>query len=84
MELYSNPSSGVPIGRVVRKVHEHGQKTEGLSWLAPDEEPAVRNTFVDDTTAGRSAACCWARENEAKIRAGVWMWWTDKSRSDDG
>jgi ribonuclease HI len=26
----------------------------------------------------------WAREKEAKVGAGVWMWWTDGSRSDDG
>jgi len=30
------------------------------------------------------AAQRWAREKEAKIGAGVWMWWTDGSRLDDG
>jgi hypothetical protein len=24
------------------------------------------------------------KEREAKLGAGVWMWWTDWSRSDDG
>ena len=32
----------------------------------------------------KSAAQRWAREKEAKIGAGVWMRWTDGSRSDDG
>jgi hypothetical protein len=26
----------------------------------------------------------WAREREAKVAAGVRMWWMDGSRSDDG
>jgi hypothetical protein len=26
----------------------------------------------------------WEREREAKVGAGVWMWWTDWSRSDNG
>jgi len=44
----------------------------------------VRPTILDDTTAAKSAAQYWARGKEAKIGAGVWMWWTDGSRSDDG
>ena len=83
-ELHSNPSSGAPICRVVRKEHEHGRTTEGMNWPAPGEEPAVRTTILDDTAAAKSAVQRWAREKEAKIGAGVWMWWTDGSRSDDG
>jgi hypothetical protein len=83
-ELHSNPSSGAPICRVGRTEHEHGQTTEGMNWPAPGEEPAVRTTILDDTAAAKSAAQRWTRENEAKIRAGVWTWWTDGSRSDDG
>jgi len=55
-----------------------------MSWPAPGEEPAVRTTIQDETTAAKSAAQRWPREKEAKIGAGVWMWWTDGSRSDDG
>jgi len=55
-----------------------------MSWPAPGEEPVVRTTILDDTTAAKSAAQRWAREKEAKVGAGVWMWWTDGSRSDDG
>jgi len=55
-----------------------------MSSPAPGKEPAVRTTILDDTAAARSAAQYWAREKEAKIRAGVWMWWTDGSRSDGG
>jgi len=83
-ELHKNPSSGAPIGRAVRKEHEHGRTTDGMNWPAPGEEPAVRTTILDDTTAAKSAAQRWAREKEAKVTEGVWMWWTDGSRSDDG
>jgi len=50
----------------------------------PGEESVVRTAILDDTTAAKSAAQRWGREKEAKIGAGVWMWWTDGSRSDDG
>jgi len=83
-ELHSNPPSGAPICRVVRKEHEHGRTIEGMSWPAPGEEPAVRTTILDDTAAAKSAAQRWAREKEANIGAEVSMWWTDGSRSDDG
>jgi len=83
-ELHKNPSSGAPICRAVRKENEHGRTTKGINWLALGEEPVVRTTILDDTTAAKSAAQRWAREKEAKIGAGVWMWWTDGSRSDDG
>jgi len=26
----------------------------------------------------------WAKEEDAKVGAGVWIWWTDESRSDNG
>jgi len=55
-----------------------------MNWAAPGEEPAVRTTILDDTTAAKSAAQCWARENEATVGAGVWMWLTDGSGSEDG
>jgi len=84
IELDSNPSSGAPICQEVRKEHVHGRTTEGMTWPAPGEEPAVRTTILDDTAAAKSAVQSWAREKEAKIGAGVWMWWTDGSRSDDG
>jgi len=55
-----------------------------MNWPAPGEEPAVRTTIPDDTTAAKSAAQRWARDKEAKVGEVVWMWWTDGSRSDDG
>jgi len=54
-----------------------------MSWPAPGEEPVVRTTILD-TSAAKSTAQRWATEKEAKIGAGVWMWWTDGSHSDDG
>jgi len=83
-ELHKNPSSGAPICRVVRNEHEHGRTTEGMNCPAPGEEPVVSNTILDNTTSAKSGAQRWAREKEAKIGAGVSMWWTDGSRSDDG
>ena len=83
-ELHKNPSSGAPICRALRKEHEHGRTTEGMNWPAPGEEPAVRTAILDDTTGVKSAVQRWAREKEAKVGEGVWMWWTDGLRSDDG
>jgi len=51
---------------------------------APGKEPAVKTIILDDDGAAKIAAQRWAREKEAKVGAGVWMWWTDGSRSDDG
>jgi ribonuclease HI len=81
--LPSNPSSGAPIYRVVRNEHEHGRKTEGMNWPAPGEKPVVRITIQDDTAGAKSTTQLWASEKEAKIATGVWMWWTDGSRSDN-
>jgi hypothetical protein len=55
-ELHRNPSSGAPICRVVKEVHEHGRTTEGMNWPAPGDESAVRTTIVDDTTAANRTA----------------------------
>ena len=48
-----------------------------MSLPAPGEETVVRTNILDDTTAAKSAAQRWAKETEAKVGAGVWMWWTD-------
>jgi len=48
-------------------------------WTGPDQARPVH-----DTTAAKSAAQRGAREKEAKVGAGVWMWWTDGSHSEDG
>jgi len=55
-----------------------------MVWPAPCEESVVRTIKLDEATAAKTTAQSWAREKEAKIGAGVWMWWTDGSRSDDG
>jgi hypothetical protein len=83
-ELHHNPSSGAPIWKAIRYEHEHGRTTEGTDWPPPGVESVVRTTILDDATAVKSAAQRWAREKEAKIGAGVWMWWTDESRSKAG
>jgi len=73
-ELHRNPTSGAPISKVIREEHEHRRTTEGTNWPPPGEESVVRTTILDDTTTAQSAAQCWAREMEAKVGAGVWMW----------
>jgi hypothetical protein len=65
-------------------VHDHGRTIEDMNWPGPGEASVVRSTILNDTTAAKRAAQCWVRETEAKIGAGVWMWWTDGSRTDDG
>jgi hypothetical protein len=53
-----------------------------MSWPAPGEEPVVKTIILDDDGAAKRAVQFWAREKEAKVGAGVWMWWTDGSHSD--
>jgi hypothetical protein len=83
-ELHKNHASGAPICRAVRNEEEHGRTTEGMNWPALGKDPVVRNPILDDTTAAKNAAQHWARAKEAPIGAGVWMWWTDESQSDNG
>jgi len=64
--------------------HEHGLTSEGTDWPPPGKVSVVRTTILDDTTAAKRAAQRWAREKQLKVGAGVWMWWTDGSRSDVG
>jgi hypothetical protein len=82
-ELHEDPSSGTLICRVVKIEREQGWTTEGMSWPAPGEELVVKTIILDDDGAAKRAVQCWAKEKEAKVRVGVWMWWTDRSRSDD-
>jgi hypothetical protein len=63
---------------------EHGWTTKGTDSLPHGEESVVRTIILDNTNTAKSTAQCRARGKEAKLGAGVWMWWTDGSRSDDG
>jgi len=83
-KLHQNPSSGARVCRPVKKEHDHRQRTEGMSWPPPGEESVVRTVLLDDASAAKRAAQRWAREKEAKVGVGVWMWGTEGSRSDDG
>jgi hypothetical protein len=66
-DLHRNASSRAPICRVVRKESEHGRTTEGMNLPAPGEDPAVRTTILDDTSAAKSAAQRLSREKDATI-----------------
>jgi len=83
-ELHEDPCSGTPICRVVERDHDHGWTTEGMSWPAPGEEPGVKTIILDDKSTAKRATQHWAKEKEAKVGVGVWMWWTDGSHSDNG
>jgi hypothetical protein len=83
-ELQEDPWSSTPISRVVETEHSHRRSTEALSLLPLGEEPVVKSIILDDKWTAKRAAQRWVRETAAKVRAGVWMWWTDRSRSDDG
>jgi ribonuclease HI len=83
-KLHQDPSSGTLVCRAGNKEHEHGRTTEDMNWPAPGEESVVRTVILNDATAAMRAAQRWAIEKEAKVGVGVWMWWTDGSRSDDG
>jgi hypothetical protein len=81
-EVYDYPTSGAPIGRVIKKDHERGWKAETMHWPNPDEEPTVKTIILSNDTAAKREVIHWAREKEAKVGMGVWMWWTDGLRSD--
>ncbi|KAF8539939.1 ribonuclease H-like domain-containing protein [Trichophaea hybrida] len=55
-----------------------------MCWPDPMEEPIVKTIILDDNVAAKRAAKRWARDKERKAESGVWMWWTDGSRTDDG
>jgi len=82
--LHAHPTSGAPICRIITKEHERGQEAETMRWPNHDKEPAVKMVILSEDTAAKREAIRWARGREAKVGAGVWMWWTDGLRSDDG
>jgi len=59
-----------------------GNQMHTLAGPGPD--PVVKSVRLDDKSTAKGVAQPWAREKEAKVRAGVWMWWTDWSCSEDG
>jgi hypothetical protein len=82
--VHDYPTSGAPICRVIKKEPERGREAETMWWPDPDKEPTVKTVILSDDTAAKREVIRWAREREAKVGKGVWMWWTDGSRSDDG
>jgi len=82
--VHNHPTSGAPICREITKVHERGREVEIMRWPYTDKVPAVKTVILSEDTAAKREAIRWAREREAEVGAGVWMWWTDGSRSDDG
>ncbi|KAF8533028.1 hypothetical protein BDD12DRAFT_900657 [Trichophaea hybrida] len=83
-EMHDYLTSDAPICRVIKKEHERDWEAETMRWPNPDEELAVKTAILSDDIAAKREAIRWAREKEAKVGAGIWMWWTDGSRTDDG
>jgi len=83
-ETYIHPMYGALLCRVIKKDHERGREAETMCWPSTDEQLAVKMVVPSDKNAAKREAKRWAREKEAKVGAGVWMWWTDGSRSNDG
>ena len=81
--MHDHPTSGATICRVITKENERGQEAETMCWPNPDEEPAVMAVILREDTAAMREGIRWARESEATLGAGVCMWWTDWSRSND-
>jgi len=55
-----------------------------VHWPNSDEEPAAKSVILNKFTAAKRDAICLVREREAEVGAGVWMWWTDRLRLDEG
>jgi len=83
-EMHKDPSSSTPKHRVAEIKHKQSQRAEGMSWPPPVEEPVVKTILLDDKGTAKRAVQCWATEKEVTVGAGVWMWWTDASRSGNG
>jgi len=79
-ELYDYPTSGAPEYRVIKR----GQLTDIIYGPEAEEQPAVKTVILGDDIAAKREATWWVREKEAKVGAGVWMWWTDGFRTHDG
>jgi len=83
-ELHEDTSSGTPICRVVDAEHQHGQTAEGMCWPDLGNELVVKPIILEDKSIAKGTLQRWAREKEAEVGVGVWMWWTDGSPSDTG
>jgi len=55
-----------------------------MRWQCPGEDMAVKMVILSDDMATQALMKQWVKEREVKVRLGVWMWWKDTSRSDDG
>jgi hypothetical protein len=82
-ETYNHPMSSALISKVIKKAHKRGREAETLRWAQQDEAPPVMTVILSDDTAAKRGVIHWVRGREAKGGPGVWMWWTDRSRSDD-
>jgi len=77
--VHNHLTSGAPICIVNTKEHERGREVETMGWPNPAKELAVKTVILSEDSVAKSESICWAREREAKVGAGDWMWRTDGS-----
>jgi len=82
--ILNHLTSGATMCRVITKEHVRGREAETMCCPNPYEVPAVNTVILSEDTAAKRKANRCAREKEGKLGAGVWMWWTDGSQSDEG
>jgi hypothetical protein len=75
--MHDHATSGAPIFTVIRTEQEQGQEADNMRWPYPDEEPAIMTIMLSERTVAEREAIRWVRAREAKLGAGVWMWWTE-------
>jgi len=78
-KTYNHPTSGAQICSVIKREHQQRPEAETMRRPRPDEEPVVKMVILSNDAAAKREAKRWASEREAKVGAGVWMWWTDGS-----
>jgi len=67
----------------MKKVHEQGRVAVNMRWPHPGQDLEVKMVLLShDNAAERDGKCC-ASEMLAKVKAGICMWCTDRSRRYD-
>ena len=78
--------SGIDFGRGVRHHRDISDKSEGPHSLLQKYSAQKETIFADvmsEVTAAKREAIRSATEIKSQVGAGVWMWCTDRSRSND-
>jgi hypothetical protein len=83
-DLHHNSCSEAPIFKVISTKHEHGWTIDGMNWTAQGEASVLKSIILYGTSTAQCVGQPLARGKEANSGAADWMWWTDRSHTDDG